>query len=86
MDNDLIKRRFEILAPFLDERLRRIVAAAEAYVLGYGGISTVARATGVSRRAITEGCKEILEPLKAAPSDRIRRKGGGRESRVDQNP
>ena len=49
MDTDLIKQRFASLEPFLDERLRRLYAAAEAKALGYGGVSAVARATGVSR-------------------------------------
>ena len=55
MDTNPIKQRFEALAGFLDERLRRIVAATEAVVVGYGGISIVSRETGVSRRAITIG-------------------------------
>src|SRR5450631_4527666 len=41
--------------------MRRLVAAAESAVLGYGGVSLVARATGVSRRAITEGLKELSQ-------------------------
>jgi len=53
MDAESIQKRFEILEPFLDERLRRLVAASEARSIGYGGVSIVSRATGVSRRAIT---------------------------------
>ena len=49
---------FRSLSSFLDERMRRLVAAAESASIGYGGVSLVARATGVSRRAITEGMKE----------------------------
>ncbi len=78
-----IQSRFRALSPFLDERMRRLFAAAESEAIGYGGISTVARATGVSRRAITEGVKE-LKPTnasgKARPiSSRVRRQGGGRK-------
>ncbi|MGA9627133.1 MAG: ISAzo13 family transposase, partial [Bryobacteraceae bacterium] len=40
-----IRRRFRSLAAFLDERMRRLVAAAESEAVGYGGISAVARAT-----------------------------------------
>jgi hypothetical protein len=43
----LIRQRFEALAPFLDERGRRLVAASEAVSAGYGGIAAVAGATGV---------------------------------------
>lgn len=63
--------------------MRRLFAAAESEAIGYGGISTVARATGVSRRAITEGVKELKQTNasgKARPiSSRVRRQGGGRK-------
>ena len=70
--------------------MRRLVAAAESAAIGYGGVSVVARATGVSRRAITEGMKELSqqkvsrEPLPS--QSRIRRKGGGRKRTVDKDP
>ena len=68
MDTDLIKQRFASLEPFLNERLRRLYAAAEAQALGYGGVSAVARATGVSRRAIANGLKELAAPMPPQPS------------------
>jgi Rhodopirellula transposase DDE domain len=87
-DSD-IQRRFESLAPFLDERLRRLVAAAESEVIGYGGVSSVARATGVSRRAITEGIKELrnnqANAKRGAAGARIRREGGGRKKAADKD-
>ncbi len=55
---EAIKRKFEVLAGELNERTRRLTAAAEAMALGWGGISAVARATGVSERAIRHGIKE----------------------------
>src|ERR1700683_3182296 len=70
--------------------MRRLVAAAESASIGYGGVSLVARATGVSRRAITEGMKELSqqkelgEPVPSPP--RIRRKGAGRKRTVDKDP
>jgi hypothetical protein len=76
-----IQRRFRALTPFLDERMRRLIAAAESEAIGYGGVSAVARATGVSRRAITEGTKELKQVKKARQGSpiqaRIRRKGAG---------
>jgi hypothetical protein len=45
-----IQRRFCALTPFLDERMRRLVAAAESEAIDYGGVSTVARASGVAAR------------------------------------
>jgi hypothetical protein len=85
-----IQSRFRSLSAFLDERMRRLVAAAESDAIGYGGVSAVARATGVSRRAITEGLKE-LNQRKASrgirPSQlRIRRKGAGRKRAVEKDP
>jgi transposase len=84
MDTNPIKQRFEALAGFLDERLRRIVAAAEAAVIGYGGISIVSRETGVSRRAIVLGCEELKHPERATEK-RIRKEGGGRKRTIDKD-
>ena len=82
--------RFRSLSTFLDERMRRLVAAAESAAIGYGGVSLVARATGVSRRAITQGMRELSQqkvPRESSPSQpRIRRKGGGRKRTVDKDP
>ena len=81
----MIKKRFDILAPFLNERLRRIFAAAEAEAIGYGGISIVSRETGVSRRAIARGCEEIKQPP-TKDEKRIHKKDGGRKSSVKSPP
>ena len=76
-----IRQRFEAVSPFLDERGRRLVAAAEAVSAGYGGIAAVATATGVAPSTIGRGLKELSvgEDLLAG---RIRRLGGGRKPRV----
>ncbi len=82
MVSENIKNRYSLISSFLNERTRRLWAAAEALDQGHGGITAVSRATGVSRRAITEGCKELkakrstLQP----PSQAVRKKGGGRKS------
>jgi hypothetical protein len=87
-DESAIRRRFQLLASSLDERMRRLVAAAEAEALGFGGASRVERATGVSRRAIRKGVRELqqqsLEP--SAQGKGIRRPGGGRKKTVDRDP
>ena len=46
VDIDAVKRRFESLLPAVDERVRRLIAAAESLAIDYGGISIVSRATG----------------------------------------
>ena len=84
MDIDPIKQRFASLEPFLDERLRRLYAAAEAKAFGYGGVSSVARATGVSRRAISIGLQELGAPA-ASTIKHIRKPGGGRKQTVDKD-
>ena len=61
MDNSKLKVRFDALVPHLDERMRRMVAASETLSEGYGAISEVSRTIGVSRRAISQGLKELKE-------------------------
>jgi DDE family transposase len=80
-DESGIHTRFKMLAPFLNERTRRLFTAAEAAALGRGGIATVARATGVSRRAIAAGLAELHAP-QAASAHGVRRPGGGRKRTV----
>lgn len=87
-DIDQIRARFEKLARALDERMRRLFAAAEASVLGRGGVTRVAQATGVSRRAIHVGLKELSalkEPVENPPK-RIRKEGAGRKSVIETDP
>jgi len=81
----LVRRKFKALAPLLDERTRRLFAAAEAQALGYGGISCVARVTGVSRRAIHAGLREIAGG-QGLPEGRIRKAGAGRKKATDLDP
>ncbi len=70
--------------PHLNERSRRLVAAAEAKQLGHGGVTLVSRACGLSRVTITKGIRELAD--KAAPITRIRREGAGRPSLVSVDP
>ncbi|MFI5381567.1 MAG: ISAzo13 family transposase [Tepidisphaerales bacterium] len=84
-DEQDIRRRFRLLNPALNERTRRLWAAAEARSLGRGGVSSVARATGVSRRAIAAGLLE-LEDRRALANGRIRREGGGRKRLTHADP
>jgi hypothetical protein len=83
-----IRRKYRALAPEMDERRRRQWAAAEARDLGWGGVSLVARATGVSRPTIIAGLRELKLPPKArtAAAQRIRRPGGGRRAVTATDP
>ena len=79
-----ITARYEALKPVLDERARRLVAAAESQAIGARGISPVSKATGISRVVIRQGIAELKDPVSLAPG-RIRRKGGGRKKAVDKD-
>src|SRR3954469_4574982 len=80
-----IKARYEALRSWLDERARRLLAAAESQAIGPRGISAVSRATGVSRRVIRQGMAELQEPAALGPG-RIRRVGGGRKKAINRDP
>lgn len=84
-EEEAIRQRFELIAGELNERTRRLFAASEALVIGRGGISAVSRATGLSRKAIGQGIKELQEEQRAKDR-RIRRKGGGRKTTVSKDP
>ena len=73
-----VRQRFAKLKTALNERQRRLWAAAEAKSAGYGGVSLVHRATGISRRAIHIGLKELAVKRDTLPQGRVRRPGAGR--------
>ena len=83
-DTKAIAARYEALKPFLDERTRRLIAAAESQTIGGGGISLVARATGMSRPVIRQGIAELKDPGSLV-AGRVRRQGGGRKRTVDKD-
>jgi hypothetical protein len=80
-----IRGKYLSLRPRLDEYTRRIWAATEARALGYGGASLVSRATGISRRAILVGSREI-ENGEIPPQGKVRRSGAGRKSSIEHQP
>jgi transposase len=83
-----IRQRFSQLGAWLDERTRRLWAAAESTAHGRGGISLVARASGVSRRAIAVGVAELQEKPDRSHRVRlpVRQKGGGRKKAALKDP
>ncbi|BBO16052.1 ISAzo13 family transposase [Candidatus Brocadia pituitae] len=70
----------------MNERSRRVLAAAEAKQLGRGGGSLVSRACGLSRVTITKGIRELANEDESPSVIRIRRKGAGRQSLVSAKP
>ena len=83
-----IKQRFSQLGVWLDERTRRLWAAAESTTHGRGGISLVARASGISRRAIAVGVAELQKKPDRSQRARlpVRQKGGGRKKAALKDP
>lgn len=73
------------MAPLLDERSRRRWAASEAHMIGHGGVSAAAAATGLARRTIYRGLADLKDRA-SAKDDRIRRRGGGRKPRIAEDP
>ena len=91
MLEEIISKKYNLLKPFLDEKSKRLFAAAEALSIGKGSISIVSRATGISENTIKKGCNE-LESGKVGtietpiPDDKIRAPGGGRKKSVEKDP
>lgn len=78
------QEKYAAIFPRLDERQRRLIAAADALFLGHGGVSTVSRASGLSRTTIHRGRVEL--DAGSAADRGIRRAGGGRKRRAVQDP
>ena len=71
-----IVAKYVVMAPLLDERTRRLWAAAESAAIGYGGDALVSAATGLARQTICNGRRELVDGV--ATTTRIRRVGAGR--------
>ena len=84
IDEKRIRERFAAVAPHLDERGRRIFAAAEAKTAGYGGIAATVRATGIAPSTIGRALKELADDS-GPDAGRVRRPGAGRKSLIDHD-
>ena len=83
MLEEVISKKYNLLKPFLDEKSKRLFAAAEA--LSFGNISLVSRAMDISEETIKKGCNE-LESGEILSDDKIRAPGGGRKKSVEKDP
>src|ERR1700693_5228050 len=79
-----LREKHAFLSPYLNERQRRLVAAADAQLLGHGGIATLSRITGLSRTTLHKGLQELEGSQ--VPAERVRREGGGRKRKSEQDP
>jgi hypothetical protein len=80
-----LQEKFAGVWPLLDERIRRLLAANEARCLGHGGVASVSRACGLSRKAISKGIKEI-QTGQVPPPGRMRQPGAGRRKITEHDP
>ena len=80
----MLAAKYAVILPHLDERQRRLALAAEARMLGRGGIRLVARAAGVSEVTVSLGVSELEAGER--PLGRVRRPGGGRKRSADTDP
>ena len=76
VDASSIRERFAAVGRDLNERARRLFAAAEARTAGYGGIAAASQATGLARSTIGRGLKDLNDP--GSLSGDVRRPGSGR--------
>src|ERR1700686_4822962 len=79
------KQRYRQMAPVLNEQSRRRFVALEARALGHGGVSAMARISGLARSTIYRGLSDIRDSI-CAPPGRIRKPGGGRKSKASLDP
>jgi hypothetical protein len=75
IDESPLRIRYEAVRSSLDERGRRLSAAAEAKAAGYGGIAAASRVTKLARSTIGRGLKDLRDP--GSLGRKVRRKGGG---------
>ena len=84
-----IKSKYRSLSPLMDERVRRQWAATEAQAYGWGGVSAVSSAIGMSRKTIRKGLAELgarEDDPDAAVDSRLRSPGGGRKRLTETDP
>jgi hypothetical protein len=86
LDTEGIRCRYEALVSYLDERGRRLFAAAEARAAGRGGIALVSEITGIAPSTIGRGLAELDGRQPAAAVNRVRRHGGGRKPATEKQP
>jgi len=90
-DIDAIRKKYELLAAVMDERMTRLWAATEAESLGRGGTAAVTDATGILGKRIRAGIRDLRELRRHPPSElpqdqRVRRPGGGRKKLTEKDP
>ncbi len=86
IDKDSIKQRWKLVGSKLNERDRRLFAAAEVRTAGWGGLAAVSGITGLAPSTIGRGLKDIDDEDEVLPPNRVRRDGGGRHGLTRSDP
>ncbi|GHH00678.1 hypothetical protein GCM10012319_68080 [Comamonas sp. KCTC 72670] len=81
-----VAERYQALRDVMDERVTRRWAGAEALALGRGGVTAVARATGLARMTVRAGRDGVRGKRPEGALVRVRRKGAGRPPVVSVRP
>jgi hypothetical protein len=84
IDASSIRERYAAVGRNLNERARRLFAAAQARTAGYGGIAAASRATALAPTTISRGLKDPGDP--GSLSGEVRRPGGGRSALTAKDP
>ncbi len=79
-----LEQKWAIISPFLDERSKRLWVGMEAQRIGWGGLTVLEKATGMTRKTISKGIKEIEAGV--SKQERLRQAGGGRKSKKVEYP
>jgi hypothetical protein len=81
----LVRQKWRLLKPTMDERARRLWAGTEADAIGYGGVAAVARATGMAISTVRKGRDEVRAGARPDDVVKVRRSAGPRPYEV-QHP
>jgi len=79
-----LKEKWKIMYPLLNERSRRVWAGMEAERIGWGGLTLLEKATGLTRKTILKGIKETKQVIETDKG--IRKQGGGRKKKKEKFP
>jgi hypothetical protein len=79
------RKRYREMTAVLNEQSRRRFVALEAQTLGRGGVSLMARISGLARSTIYQGLSDIRDNV-SAPPGRVRKTGGGRKKKTVDDP
>jgi transposase len=84
MDDVKLQRKYQTIFPHLNERQKRLVAAADAQYIGHGGVAKIAEASGISRVTVIKGKVDLSG--ESLPLNRARKEGGGRKKISRKEP